>query len=232
MRENEDITVTEEREGSVEKHPAFVQVSFSRRQGRPGKLYGSNLDNHQSYITLTISNSERNHSSSHDWYFGRKPICEVDFSAAQFAELITTLNVGSGVPATLRYIEGRGSVPGLPDTVKTEAERIEDTFNKNLEDSVSQLEQYEKDIRALLEKKSLTKKDRESIKIMVSKARRVFTDSAPFAVSSMVEAKETVVQSAKAEVESFMMNAITKAGLKTLREESSEKLLVENNKED
>ncbi|MDD1475327.1 hypothetical protein MEO41_29285, partial [Dolichospermum sp. ST_sed4] len=67
-----------------EEHPAFGQVSFSRRHGNVGKLYGSNLDNNEMYVTLTIKRSCLYHDLSRDWFFsGAGAGVEVDLSAAQ-----------------------------------------------------------------------------------------------------------------------------------------------------
>lgn len=221
-RQEQPINVTKRdkpgsREAIQEEHPAFGQVSFSRRQGHPGKLYGSSLDNHQTFITLEVKRSELEHHLSRDWYFSRDLLIEVDLSAAQFAELLTTMNVGSGVPCTLRYVRGEGAIPEIPQDKKTEAERIEESFNADLKDKVESFKDIEQRIGQILEKKSIGKQDRADIKSMVYQARRFFVDAAPFAVKSMVEAKEKVVTSAKAEIEAFMMHIVTKTGLKALK---------------
>ena len=207
---------------TVERHPAFGQASFSRRQGHPGKLYGSNLEDHHTHVALEIKRSELVHDLSHDWFFPGDLLIEVNFSAAQFAELITTLNVGSGVPCTIRAVKGEGYVPAIPEEVRTESERIEESFKQKLKERVGKLREYEQSISEILSKKSIGKKDREQIKNLVYQARRFFVDSAPFAVSSLYEAKEKVVTSAKAEIEAFLTNAIVTAGIKTLKGKSYE----------
>jgi len=54
-----------------------------------------------------------------------------DLSAAQFAELLTTMNVGSGVPCT-RYIEGK-RIQDPPD-MKLEVEKVQDSFKQDMKD--------------------------------------------------------------------------------------------------
>ena len=227
MRKTEPIKVTHEKSdayssSTVESHPAFGQASFSRRQGYSGKLYGSALDHHDTHITLTVHKSELIHDLSSDWYFRKEPLIEVNFSASQFAELITTMNVASGVPCTLRYTSDEGSIPGLPDDTLTESNRIEEAFNSQLKEKVEKFKEYEKEISEILKKKNIGKADRDRIQTCINQASRFFTDSAPFAVVSMVEAKDKLVSSAKAEIEASLMHAITKAGIKTLKGETHE----------
>lgn len=226
MRKEEPITYKYERENTndvrtVESHPAFGQARFARKQGNPGKLYGSNLDRHECFITLEIHRSELIHDLNHDWYFPCDSVVDIDFSAAQFAELLTTMNVGGGVPCTLRYIHGE-AIPAIPQEVQTESERIEESFKRALSAKVEQLAEFEKEVAEILEKQSIGKKDRVRIKNLMYQARRFFTDAAPFAVSSLYEAKEKVVTSAKAEIEAFMTNAIVRAGILQLKGKSYE----------
>lgn len=233
MRKTEPIKVINQKSDTslfqvVETHPAFVQASFSRRQGHPGKLYGSNLDHHHTHVTLEVKRSELVHDLSRDWHFSKELLIEVDFSAAQFAELITTMNVGSGVPCTLRFNSKEGKIPGLPEDTSTESERIEESFNANLAEKVKRFEEYEKQIAEILKKKSIGKADREQIKSMVYQARRFFIDSAPFAATSLVEVKEKLVSSAKAEIEASLMDMITKTGIQTLKGKSYESFRDDN----
>ena len=208
--------------GSCEIHPAFGQASFHRVQGNPGKLYGSNLEDHHTFIDLEIKTSERHHNLARDWYFASDPIVRVTFSAAQFAELLTTMNMGGGIPCTLNYVtpDGGGIIPKIPLDQETEAERIEEEFKAKLADNVRDLKENEEKVNEILEKKIIGKKYRATIKNLMYESYRFFVDSAPFAVQSLVEAKEKVIVSAKAEIDAFLTNVVQRVGLEAITEQS------------
>lgn len=90
--------------GSSERHESYGQVSFNRISCTPPlDLYGSNLK-HGNIISLSIRRSTKNRNLNRDTYYGGEEIVEVKLSSAQFAELLTSLNVGSGVPCTISHI--------------------------------------------------------------------------------------------------------------------------------
>lgn len=54
----------------TEKHPSYVMVGFSRRQGNPGRLFGSALPHHQTYITLSVTTATQVTRNGDAMYFG------------------------------------------------------------------------------------------------------------------------------------------------------------------
>lgn len=68
------------------------------------------FDYEQHIIRLTISNGFMEREDSQDRYYvktsRKKCIVEVDMSYTQFAEAITSLNMGDGVPVTITNIGG------------------------------------------------------------------------------------------------------------------------------
>jgi hypothetical protein len=199
-----------------ENHESYVMVGFSRRQGSPGRLFGSSLKTHESYVTLKVSKGERIHSLGYDRYYGgmNGDILEVDLSAAQFAELLTTMNVGSGVPGTLRRAFNKRVEPA--SETELEVEKIRVGFKKKMGDLASTCRQDIKDVEALLEKKGLVKADKEAI---LAKFRRVMMEvesNTPFMLSQFEEATEKVVTHAKAEVDAFMTHNVVSEGLRAL----------------
>ena len=74
-------------------------------------------------------------------------------------------------------------------------------------------------------KKSLTKADRAKVLELTERVKKMFLDSAPFAVESHREAVESISTQAKVEVENFVQNRLIVAGMKYLEEE--EKKLLE-----
>src|SRR5690348_7418858 len=81
-------------------HPSFGQIQFTRTNGN-ARFYGSEL-NQAHYVEMTVHPSEVERELSRDWFYTEgAPLIKVRLSQNQFAELITSLNMGSGVPCTV-----------------------------------------------------------------------------------------------------------------------------------
>jgi len=204
-------------EAEIETHPAYGQVSINRIQGRV-KLYGSAIDHHDSFLVLKIYRSERGHSLSRDWHHPRGMLIEVAMSHAQFAEMITTPNMAEGIPCTIQRLAGK-SVPGLAETVKTEARKISDGFKDGLSGLVASIRRAKNSIDNLLDtKKSISKGDRETIRRALSKILQEVELNTPFVLDQFHEAMEKTVLHSKAEVEAMIMTAVNKLGLDSLKD--------------
>ena len=75
-------------------HPSYGMVQFSRVTGGNCRLFGSALEGHNHRIELRIFEAEMHidHDLHMERPYGKGQIIEVALSAAQFAELLTTMN--------------------------------------------------------------------------------------------------------------------------------------------
>lgn len=202
-----------------ETHPSFGMIGFSRvsLSGTSKRLFGSHLEGHHSAITMRVYHGERRHTLSSDWFGtdGMLPIVEVVMSPAQFAEAITTMNVGDGVPCTIDRTERDGKIDPVPDTHETEQKKVHDGFRKDVEEMVAGLQSRRKEIAT-----ALKKSPKKVQKLVLGHVEKIFQEveaNMPFVLTQFEEAAEKVVAEAKAEVEAFTLNAVTKAGLASLR---------------
>jgi hypothetical protein len=85
------------------KHPSFGMVSFSRCYGTNRRLFQSHVKN-MTTVRLRIKQASVKHSLHQDHTYGEESLIEVELSPAQFAELLTSMNVGDGVPCTINYV--------------------------------------------------------------------------------------------------------------------------------
>jgi hypothetical protein len=91
-----------------ENHPSYGQLQITRvSSSNRVPLYGTSNQCRET-IRITITKSELCRELNRNWNFATDPLIEIELSPAQFAEAITSLNVGSGVPVTLKRIP-RGS---------------------------------------------------------------------------------------------------------------------------
>lgn len=209
-----------------ETHPSYALVSFSRRQGNPGVLFGSPIENHNSYITLSVCTAEKVYDRvGGERYYGnhRGSLLEIDLSPAQFAELLTTMNVALGVPGTLRYLKGEAIERPKPS--KGEVENIRSEFGEEFKKASNKFTSGQKEVEAILEKKSpLSKDDKAAIREVLATSDRLLTDMAPFLLDRFHEATERVITHAKAEIDSVITHNVIAEGIKSLAKKASDML--------
>ena len=199
------------------EHPSYGILHLSRMSGGTSaiRLFGSPLATHYGTIRLTISKGKWIHRLNHDRYFGMsKDFIEVEMSAAQFADAITSLNMGSGTPCTIRYVQGE-RIPAPPDHA-TEAEHIHDNFENTLGKFAAKANTYRKRIEELTSK--LSQKARDEIRIALDVIEDQLGSNVPFVVKQFQEATTRITTSAKAEVDAFVTGVVRAAGLQSIAE--------------
>lgn len=204
-----------DRERKVETHPSFGMIQFSRiTGGTEHNFFGSSLRPNQ-WIRLRIAQGERVHDLGQDWYRGHgKQHIEVDLTAAQFADLLTTMNVGDGVPCTIAYLGGQ-SVEQAPFEKPVTA-RIHGEFKDRMRAIGEDYEKGRERVAEILQKPKIGKADREEIEgVLEALYRRLIGDS-PFYLSQFEEGADKIVSQAKAEVDAFVTGMVQRTGMKAL----------------
>ena len=214
-------------------HPSYGTVQFSRVTcGGNTKmhLFGSPITNHFNVIDLIINRAEIKHDLHQDTIFGHDELIRVRLSAAQFAELLTTMNVGSGVPCTILRIKGQERIPDPPGD-EIELDRVKQNFEDDLKELLEDVTKQATELHTLLEKKSLTKEDKRNIQWIVEHVKQAVGSNFKFAVDQFGEATDKVVSHAKAEIDHFVTAMVQKTGLEQLQVMSKQKLLKSGKEE-
>lgn len=212
------------------EHPSYAMIQFTRGMGtRSRRLFGSSLKSHYATIRMTVTQAFWEHDLHEDRYFdaGKKRLIEVEMSAAQFAELITSMNVGSGVPCTLNYFNAKVGVDGFieePPDVETEVERVKSNFEADLKGMEATMRERRKEIEKLADK--LPAKSKEQLRVALDVMIQQLTSNIPFILEQFNEASERVVTSAKHDIEAFAMHALRAAGLEALASGEAPKQLA------
>jgi len=213
------------RERKTEKHPSYGLVGLHRvNHGGPGKLFASRLINHPTTILLRIHQAKVVHDLSKDWIYADNhgmPHIEVELSPAQFSTMLTTMNVGDGVPCTIRYCrDGKVTrVEDVPEDHTAEQNKIYKGFTKQLDEFLGSIDERQERLKELLNKKGkLNKAEREEIFNLSDGLFRFFWDHAPFILKSFEESAEKVASEAKSQVDHFVTSALTKLGLERLKD--------------
>lgn len=205
-------------EDSSEKHPAFGLASFSRQSiggVKNHRLFGSSIDSFHT-IRFTVSQAEIYHRLGADHFHDHNEIIELEMTEAQFAQLLTTMNSGPGVPVTIRYANGK-KTPPLPD-IPVEATKIRDKFRDEVAAWSKQLRTTTAEIEAILSKKgALTQVEKARVAELTSTLVDKMQGNMTFLVDQFNESVDGVLVQAKAEIEGFINAAVTRTGLEQLR---------------
>jgi ElaB/YqjD/DUF883 family membrane-anchored ribosome-binding protein len=198
-------------------HPSYAMVGIYRVTGNPGKLFGSPLPEHYSTVRLRIKRAVRINSSGQDRYHAISggEIAEIELSPAQFADFVTTMNVGDGVPCTLRYV-ARERIPNPPDE-KSEAEQVRQTFHQDIASLTNEISILQDRAQQILGAKgTVTAQQKRELLAEIRRVTMEVTDNLPFILTLFQEATQKSVQAAKAEVDAFMSIAALQKGFQAL----------------
>jgi hypothetical protein len=201
-----------------ETHPAGALIQISRCSGK-AHLFGSDFD-HQHYITLKITPATTHRSLARTWYMGKlKPYVEVAMSAAQFAEAITTLNVGMGVPCTMRHLQGHEKFPDIEPI--SQRPTFEAEGGQAISDSVSAIDEA----LVALDDAKLSARSKSDIAGKLNKAKARLKDRLPFLVEAYKEHLDDVEQQAKTEIAAYADHVRNELGVAVLSNPDTLKML-------
>lgn len=205
------------------RHPSQVQISFSRvTSNRPVAFYGSDIKCN-SWILLKVKTSVRKRDLSSDWYFADKTILELKLSPNQFSELLTTMNCGDGVPATLTFHSNEITPHGEIEE-PIEGNKKEE-FNNEIEELGFEAKEALSEISKTISELKITKKERELLNSQFNKLRNSIVSNLPFVLEQAKRQVSKTVAAGKAVVDCFYTEFITRLGLKALQEKPEIKLL-------
>lgn len=198
-----------------EAHESFGMISISRCQGDT-QLFGSQLGSLGSFISLKIMEGSVHHSLSRDWYHEGKVLAEIHLSAAQFAQAITTLNSSPSTPCTVVQVLSERLEP-VPER-KSESKQIEEGFREKARTLASRLIQGRDKAASLLDKKTITKSDKQELLEVFRSAIQDVKDNMPFVLTSFQESTQKTVAQAKIEVDAFAGLVLQLAGLEAIKD--------------
>jgi hypothetical protein len=205
----------------IEQHESYGMAGFSRVSSSHGaNFFGSSIRSSH-YIELTIRRAERKRNLSQYWYHGREELINVRFSPNQFADLLTSLNVGSGTPCTIQHVN---RVRMAPCPAIDQRQQYEAEFKKDVADTVREASELVKSIKTAFEKPSLGKKERAEIAKQLDLLVGHIRGGMPFIQSQFNEAMDKTVTEAKGEVEAFVNHKIHSLGIAALNSEVAQAL--------
>lgn len=144
-------------------HESYGLAGFTRSTigGSGVNLFGSSIK-HSNTICFRVYHAEVERNLNQDWYYasGRLPIVEIEMSQSQFAEMITSMNIGDGFPVTIRSIDGK-QMEKCPHESKRQQHANE--FKAHMAKFAASLEVDKKKLYDIIEKR-IPKKDQQDLK--------------------------------------------------------------------
>ena len=230
MRENArkegDYIISEDALGTSYKHPSFGMLSFNRTHGGHNNLFGSSIQ-HNDIIHMVLREGVVTRGLNDDWYVGEDEILEVEMSQSQFAELITSMNVGTGTPCTIKYLRGKGRINEADFINKRQ--QITNEFKECMNERMSDAKEFYDEVKELFTtKKSIGKGDREMILRRLANVTQGMESSSKFIFDQFQNQIDKTITEAKGEIEAFAQNKINAIAQQALVEQKEDILKLEN----
>lgn len=213
------------------KHPSFANLYIGRSQcSGQQALFGSSIKHHD-IITLRISPAYMDRALNYDRYYAENlPYIEIDMSQSQFAQAITSLNMGAGVPVTLRRINGEYIEP-CPFVDKRE--QFSNEFREDMNALTRKLTEATKHVEKLIEeKKTFNKADKDQILSALKSVTSQLASHYPYMYSMFNEQMDKTVTEAKAEIESHLQARMEDMALKVAGQEMNASELLPDEEQD
>ena len=182
-----------------ESHPSWALIGVSRVMagGKGVPMFDSDV-RHNNFVVLRVQTATRKRDLHRDWIHSDKLVMEIEMSEVQYASMISTMNSGDGVPATLRYVrDGKlQEVPPAPFDSRLEQTHTEVTSKTH--ETFGRIEEAWKVYKA-----KPNAANRRELELAIQNA----SSNIDYAAKSLTEHAEAVVQKARADIEAMVVNA-------------------------
>ncbi len=195
-------------------------IQISRTYGGRNVLFGSNIP-HDTCMRLTISQAYIHRSFNENHYYPKNKLIEIELSPSQYAEMITNLNHGVGVPCTItKFMEER-----VPNDLKLndELEMVKLEYSESVDKIMDEIKNT---IYEIPDDKSMSPKKIRDLKIDLVNMLYRLTQEAPFMKERFDETLDKIFVEAKASIDDTINLTLSNIGLDTIK---MQKLLENKN---
>jgi hypothetical protein len=198
-----------------EHHPSYGLVRFSHVSSNRTAMVGSRAF-HSRLISIEVDKSYLHRSAGGigESWMGDATIVRAFITYSQFAELISSMNQGSGVPCTLSSVMNeRMPEPPLPEAFAARfKKRVMDATAK-MRNEVKGLLDFVTDIRD--ENRSVNKKDLTKIVAMATSLVQQTEQNVPYVVTQAEEVMIDMTQKARDEINHLANQTLYERGLQS-----------------
>ena len=205
-------------QGTIQSHPSFGMVSLSRVTSSHGKLLFGSTIKPQSWIVLRVARGDKQHSLGKDWYHANESLIEVNLSPAQFAELITTFNCGSGVPCTISRFDDKNVECFSEEDDTKESRQIIEKLRQYGSSITKPIDTFLQRLEGMVADKKISRKNADELKSHMRGLSQNLESNIPFYVEQLDKSIDKVVVQKKAEMDAFATTMIHNLGMEKLEE--------------
>lgn len=209
-------------DGWTESHPSYGVVGLARVSGRT-RLFGSRVPEHTDYVTLRIHRADRTFSYGQERARATAQVVEIALSSVQLARLLTEMNMGDGVPCTLRYIN-REEMPEVP-AAPVELHEARAQANEKVQQVAQNVQDRVAEVRSKLAGR-VPKGVMADVEAVFERFLVDVKSNIPFYAKQVDEAAERASAAAQAEVDAYITSAVTRAGLRALQDPEAMRRLL------
>jgi hypothetical protein len=137
----------------------------------------------------------------------------------QFAEAITTLNVGDGIPCTIRRV-GKTGVADCPE--ETLRQSFVEEFAESCAETTQKASNLVERARELLGQKALKSAERHELLGVLQEIAISIKSNLPFIGRQFNEAVDKLTTDAKTSVEAFFLQRLNEFGLQAMQNDLSQ----------
>lgn len=209
-------------------HPSFGVIGVSRVSGQ-ASLFDSDVK-HGHYIQITIREAKKIRSGfTHEHVHAQKELVQVRMSFAQFAQMITTQNVGDSTPCTISRVIGDekepwakqwGGRPEPPDP-KPFIDKFKQVGKDRAQKIIEDIDKATEGLKKLLDGTDKpTKANLKAASDAMASARQDVKSNLPYLIECLEEEMETKLSNAVTEFESYVAGSLQDKGLEVMREQT------------
>jgi hypothetical protein len=189
-------------------HPSFGTIAITRCQGTGTSLFLSPYK-HNNFIALEVHHADKIRDYSSDRAHSTEHVLTLLMSEAQFASLITGVNMGGSAACTIEKIAGE-NIEECPEDFSR------DTFSREI---LADLESLAEDVDAVASESD--GKVSKTIQKKIAGIATMIRNRLPFLQEQAEKAIDNAVISAKADIDAHVHSVITRTGLAALKGEKT-----------
>jgi len=206
---------------TTEKHPSYAMIRLSKPQGGSPNFFGSPANSKGSHMSIEIAEGEMAFSGGYPIFHGSlKSIIRIRMTHAQFVAFVQSEGQGNGTPCT---IERRMDMDGTrheieePPAQRNDTDRVKTIFEKKCKGLARRLGFYQKQVDQILDKKSLTKADKQAIRDALSHVSREVGENMPHVADLFHESTDKIVGHARQEIDAVVNSYVKGLGVEALK---------------
>lgn len=185
----------------TEIHPSYGAISIGRvSSSEAHAMYGSSVK-HRETIRLTLHHGERKRMLSGDWYSAGATIAEVEMTQNQWAELVSSVGMGSGVPCTIKWLNG----PVEPCPFVDKKEQFQEEFNDEVQKAMTAATEAIEEINRLMDQKTVKKSDLRAMQDQFTQIRNTLNSNLAFLSKQFATQMEKTAVEVKGEIEGWQL---------------------------